>query len=127
LGRHFGKEVIANTTQLPISDPKIETLWLKVYKVDFFFFYRSANLVYKTEQEFIEAIDAIDNGIPQYPGDIKPRYTNRTDLSSRVGALNPAWNQPIDSVAVDVSSFRNRFILADLASHRSRCSREHHL
>lgn len=91
--KHFGKEVIANTTQLPISDPKVETLWLKVYK------------------EFIEALDAIDNGISQYPSDIKPRYKNHTDLSSRVGALNPAWNQPTDSKMVD-SQFERASLLA---------------
>lgn len=54
-------------------------------------------------QEFIEALDGIDNGISQYPTEIKPNYRNRTDLSSRVGALNPAWNQPADSKTVDVS------------------------
>ncbi|KAG6813269.1 hypothetical protein H0H92_012683 [Tricholoma furcatifolium] len=81
--KHFGKEVIANVTQLPSNDEKIETLWLKMYK------------------EFIEAIDAIDNGISQYPNDIKPLYRSRTDLSSRVAALNPAWNQPSDPDTVD--------------------------
>ena len=53
-------------------------------------------------QEFIEAIDGIDNGVPQYPTDIKPRYRSRTDLSRRVGYLNPAWNEPFDSQSVDV-------------------------
>ncbi|KAJ6519849.1 metal-dependent protein hydrolase [Mycena sanguinolenta] len=74
--KHFGKEVIANKTQLPVDDPKVTTLWLKMYK------------------QFIEAIDAIDNGISQYPSDIKPKYKSSTDLSSRVGGLNPVWNQP---------------------------------
>ncbi|KAJ7225485.1 GAMM1 protein [Mycena pura] len=73
--KHFGKEVIANETQLLVEDPKVMTIWLKMYK------------------EFIEAVDAIDNGISQYPSDIKPRYKSSTDLSSRVGSLNPAWNQ----------------------------------
>jgi len=54
-------------------------------------------------QEFIEAIDAIDNGISQYPTEIKPLYRSRTDLSSRVSHLNPAWNQSVDAEAVDVS------------------------
>lgn len=53
-------------------------------------------------KEFIEAIDGIDNGISQYPTDIKPKYRLRTDVSSRVGFLNPAWNEPFDSQAVDV-------------------------
>lgn len=54
-------------------------------------------------QGFIEAIDGIDNGISQYPTEIKPRYRIRTDVSSRVATLNPAWNQSVDAKAVDVS------------------------
>jgi uncharacterized UPF0160 family protein len=56
-------------------------------------------------QEFIEAIDGIDNGISQYPSDIQPKYRNRTDLSTRVGWLNPAWNETVDSQTVDVRPF----------------------
>ncbi|ESK88907.1 gamm1 protein [Moniliophthora roreri MCA 2997] len=81
--KHFGKEVISNVTQLPVDHPNVNILWLKMYR------------------EFIEAIDAIDNGISQYPADLKPRYRNRTDLSSRVAGLNPAWNQSVDSDDVD--------------------------
>ncbi|KAL0951152.1 hypothetical protein HGRIS_007886 [Hohenbuehelia grisea] len=81
--KHFGKDVIANVTQLPVSDPKIDVLWLKMYR------------------EFIEAIDAIDNGISQYDADAKPRYRSRTDLSARVGHLNPWWNESTDAQAVD--------------------------
>ncbi len=55
-------------------------------------------------QEFIEALDGIDNGISQYPNDIHPKYGIRTDLSSRVGWLNPVWNEPFDSQTVDVGS-----------------------
>jgi len=53
-------------------------------------------------QEFVEAIDGVDNGVSQYPRDITPKYRSRTDLSSRVGWLNPAWNEPFDSKTVDV-------------------------
>ena len=66
------------------TDPKIETLWLKIYR------------------EFIEAIDAIDNGVNQYTTDLQPKYRIRTDVSARVGYLNPAWNEPADSATVDV-------------------------
>jgi len=45
-----------------------------------------------TRKDFIEAIDAIDNGISQYSDDIPPRYVNHTTLSARVGHLNPDWN-----------------------------------
>lgn len=81
--KHYGKGIIANRLQVPVDSPKVQLLWLKMYR------------------EFIEAIDAIDNGISQYPTDIKPFYRSRTDLSSRVRHLNPAWNQPVDAEAVD--------------------------
>ena len=88
--RHFGKEIIANRLQLPQTDPKIETLWLKLYR------------------EFIEAIDGIDNGVSQYPTDLAPKYRVRTDVSARVGFLNPAWNESVDSEAVDVRTLSSR-------------------
>lgn len=81
--KHFGKEIIANRLRSSLDDAKVETLWLKLYK------------------EYIEGIDGIDNGVSQYPTDIKPKYRVRTDVSSRVGFLNPAWNEPFDSTTVD--------------------------
>lgn len=54
-------------------------------------------------QDFIEGIDGIDNGVQQYPSDISPKYRVRTDLSSRVGWLNPAWNESADRTSVEVS------------------------
>jgi len=71
--KHFGLEIIENITKLSANDIKI--VYDKVY------------------ESFIEAIDGIDNGIPQYPPDITPNYSVQTDLSSRVGHLNPAWNE----------------------------------
>lgn len=56
-------------------------------------------------QEFIEAIDGVDNGVTQYPKDVSPKYRNRTDLSSRVSWLNPAWNESVDSASVDVRPY----------------------
>ncbi|KAH9982497.1 GAMM1 protein [Lactifluus volemus] len=81
--KHFGREIIANQLQFNLGDPRVDSLWLKLYK------------------EFIEAIDGHDNGISPYPNDIQPKYRNRTDLSCRVGWLNPAWNEPFDSQTVD--------------------------
>lgn len=98
--RHFGKEAISNALQLSLEDPKIHVLWLKLYKV--IIVHYTLYILFISGQEFIEAIDAIDNGISQYPADIKARYRSRTDLSSRVGALNPPWNQPADSKTLDV-------------------------
>jgi len=81
--KHFGKDIISERLKLPINDPTVEMLWLKLYR------------------DFIEAIDGIDNGVNQYPADVQPKYRSKTDLSTRVGWLNPAWNQPSDSKSVD--------------------------
>jgi uncharacterized UPF0160 family protein len=66
-------------------------------------------------------VDGIDNGVNQYPTDLQPKYRVRTDLSSRVGWLNPAWNEPSDSQTYDVSfdlphAVRSR--LTDLSQSR---------
>ncbi|KIJ21724.1 hypothetical protein PAXINDRAFT_165133 [Paxillus involutus ATCC 200175] len=79
--KHFGKEIIASETGA--ESDKVHTLWLKMYKA------------------FIEAIDAIDNGVSQYSSPDPPKYCNQTDLSSRIGWLNPSWNEPADAQAVD--------------------------
>ncbi|KIK71018.1 hypothetical protein GYMLUDRAFT_33124 [Collybiopsis luxurians FD-317 M1] len=81
--KHFGKEIISNETGLPVDHPNVHVLWLKLYK------------------EFIESLDANDNGISQYLSDLKPRYRVRTDLSSRVAHLNPPWNKPLDAQGMD--------------------------
>ncbi|KAF9355024.1 hypothetical protein BGX34_010698 [Mortierella sp. NVP85] len=73
--KHFGKEIIASLLGLSESDAKVELLHNKVY------------------ENFIEALDAGDNGISQYPAEIKPRYRSGTALPQRVGGLNPWWNQ----------------------------------
>ena len=46
---------------------------------------------YKVYENFIEEVDAIDNGISTHDG--LPRYKLTTNLSARVGNLNPAWNE----------------------------------
>jgi len=86
--KHFGKEIIAAQTGVEVDHSNVHVLWLKLYK------------------EFIEAIDAIDNGIAQYPTGERPRYSNRTDLSNRVSWLNPPWNVPTSPQAID-SCFAN--------------------
>ncbi|PZC83013.1 hypothetical protein B5X24_HaOG208880 [Helicoverpa armigera] len=48
----------------------------------------------KVYQNFIEEIDAIDNGVPI--ASEEPRYKIRTNLSSRVARLNPEWNSKQD-------------------------------
>ena len=45
----------------------------------------------KVYENFIEEIDAIDNGISTHEG--LARYKITTNLSSRVGNLNGSWNE----------------------------------
>lgn len=67
----------------PVDDPEVHTIWLQVYK------------------NFIEAVDAVDNGVNQYEDVSAPRYLEHTSLSKRVGTLNPEWNEPSGTDAID--------------------------
>ncbi|XP_041467211.1 MYG1 exonuclease-like isoform X3 [Lytechinus variegatus] len=69
---HFGKQVISTTLDLSPDDPDVTSIYNKVY------------------ENFLQEVDAIDNGINQT--DEKPRYAVTTNLSSRVAHLNPSWN-----------------------------------
>ena len=103
--KHFGKQLIAQALQEKgeKDDAKVEILYKKLY------------------ENFVEALDGIDNGIQQYEGDSKPRYSSRTDLSSRVGhvrargsiiidvglrrrssQLHPSWNEESNDAELDV-------------------------
>lgn len=72
--KHFGREIIHTLVpNLSISD--LETVYQRTYRL------------------FIEAIDGHDNGISQYPSEIKPAYAVTTSLPARVAHLNPSWNE----------------------------------
>lgn len=78
--KHYGKDILAAHLGVPVSDERVELLYQKLY------------------DDFVEAIDGIDNGIPAFPTSAgKPAYTSKTDLSSRVGYLNAAWNEELPS------------------------------
>lgn len=83
--KHFGQEIVATHLKLDASRDAevVNLLWLKLY------------------EDFVEAIDGIDNGISQYPADLKPKYKSRTDLSARVGYLNPSWNEQSNNAELD--------------------------
>jgi len=89
ISRHFGKEVISTVIGEPIDSEVVNTLWLKMY------------------QDFVEAFDGIDNGITQYVSSEPALYRSRTDISSRIGALNPRWNEEYNDQILD-----ERFIKA---------------
>ncbi|GAB4813079.1 hypothetical protein N2152v2_000125 [Parachlorella kessleri] len=73
--KHFGKEVVAAALGLPVDHSDVQTVYLAVYK------------------NFMEAMDAIDNGVNQWDSESGPKYVNNTHLSARVGRLNPDWNE----------------------------------
>lgn len=69
---HFGRQLLAQLTQLKEGDRQLEVLFDKLY------------------ENFVEEVDAVDNGISQYDGEA--RYSVSTTLSARVAHLNPRWN-----------------------------------
>lgn len=71
---HFGREIVSKILELPVGDPITDVVYDKVY------------------ENFVEEIDAIDNGINQYDGE--PRYQISTNISIRVSHFNPQWNEP---------------------------------
>lgn len=79
--KHFGKEIISHV--LSINDSNVDLLYNKVYK------------------EFIEALDANDNGINNYSKDVElnKKFNDRNiTLPSIVSRLNPSWNtDPTDA------------------------------
>ncbi|KAL3499162.1 hypothetical protein ACH5RR_038255 [Cinchona calisaya] len=92
--KHFGKEIIAKELGVAEEHPDVQMLFLAVYK------------------SFMEAIDAIDNGINQYDTDQLPKYVNNTHLSSRVGRLNLDWIDPNQSSEKENEAFERAMILA---------------
>lgn len=81
--KHFGRDVIAENLDLDheADASKIDILYEKLYK------------------DFIESVDANDNGISNYPNDLKPKFNERNfTLAAVVSNFNPSWNtEPTDA------------------------------
>ncbi|XP_030366222.1 UPF0160 protein MYG1, mitochondrial [Strigops habroptila] len=71
---HFGSQILAELLGQPEDGAVVAALYDQLY------------------ENFVEEIDAIDNGIAQAEGE--PRYALSSTLSARVGRLNPRWNDP---------------------------------
>ncbi|XP_026791410.2 mitochondrial import inner membrane translocase subunit Tim17-A isoform X2 [Pangasianodon hypophthalmus] len=69
---HFGHRILSHLTHLAQGNSQLEVLYDKMY------------------ENFVEEVDAVDNGISQYDGEA--RYTVSSTLSARVSHLNPWWN-----------------------------------
>ena len=72
--KHFGMQILSEVISPPYDDDTLRVFYRKVY------------------QDFVEHIDAIDNGIAVSLE--PPRYRITTTLSDRVSYLNPSWNEP---------------------------------
>jgi hypothetical protein len=76
--KHFGREIISEVLRrceaTDVTENFIDICYKKVY------------------QDFMEHIDAIDNGVEV--ADAPMKYRVSTTLSSRVGHLVPQWNEP---------------------------------
>lgn len=92
--KHFGAEIIAKELNVDQEHPDVHRLFLAIYK------------------SFMEAIDAIDNGINQFDTDQPPRYVNNTHLSSRVGRLNLDWTDADQSSDKENEAFERAMALA---------------
>ncbi|CAO4380623.1 unnamed protein product [Caenorhabditis nigoni] len=71
---HYGKDVINQILGGNVSPTMVDLFYHRLY------------------EQFVESIDAIDNGISQYDG--IPRYHSPGNLSSRTGQFNAHWNEP---------------------------------
>ncbi|XP_033120510.1 UPF0160 protein MYG1, mitochondrial-like [Anneissia japonica] len=68
---HFGEDVVAEVLGLSKENARVAAIYDKIY------------------ENFMEEIDAIDNGVSACQ---EPKYIIHTGLSSRVKHLNPNWN-----------------------------------
>lgn len=75
--RHYGKDVI-RTYYPNLSASDLELVYTKLY------------------DRLMEALDAIDTGVEPVPDGVVMRYKDSTGLASRVGRLNPRWNEVVN-------------------------------
>eukprot|EP00878_Enallax_costatus_P019264 GHUV01020320.1.p1 GENE.GHUV01020320.1~~GHUV01020320.1.p1 ORF type:complete len:227 (+),score=47.31 GHUV01020320.1:702-1382(+) len=75
--KHFGKELIASMMKLPLDHPDVQIVYLQVYK------------------NFIESVDAIDNGVKQYDTDAPARSVWVASVPQQTVALAtlPGWTR----------------------------------
>ncbi|KAI5078618.1 hypothetical protein GOP47_0006289 [Adiantum capillus-veneris] len=71
--KHFGLDIVSKEMDVESNHPDVIQMYKALYK------------------NFVEAIDAVDNGVNQYDTDKLPRYVDNTRLSGRVAKLNPDW------------------------------------
>ncbi|TGZ85599.1 metal-dependent protein hydrolase [Ascodesmis nigricans] len=99
--KHFGRAIIAQRLSLPEDHASVELLYQKLYT------------------EFVEALDANDNGISAYPREIEPAFsTGGITLPSLIGAFNPNWNAPVDQAGEDALFEKASKFIGDVFSQK---------
>ncbi|XP_057453552.1 uncharacterized protein LOC130745361 isoform X2 [Lotus japonicus] len=92
--KHFGLEIIAKVLQLDEVHPHVHQLYPAIYR------------------NFIEAIDAVDNGVNQYDVNEPPKYVINTCLPSRIKRLNLDWRDSDQSSDKENQAFHQAMALA---------------
>jgi uncharacterized UPF0160 family protein len=82
--KHFGRRIVAAHLNKPDDEPLVDLVWRRLYV------------------SFIEAVDAIDNGVARFDTTLLPRYEAHTDLASRVGQLNASWLEQLTDAETDL-------------------------
>ncbi|EAR83677.1 melanocyte proliferating protein, putative (macronuclear) [Tetrahymena thermophila SB210] len=104
--KHFGQEIIKNVAQSLIDENKdnlnIE-ITLNQETLD--------SLYQRIYDGFIQGVDGSDNGVEQYPVEVKSAYSNPTQLQQRIGRLNPLWTEKNTDENV---RFRSAMEIADM-------------
>ncbi|KNH06456.1 UPF0160 protein MYG1 mitochondrial [Perkinsela sp. CCAP 1560/4] len=92
---HYGRALIKEFCQqfAPDSAEFIDVLYDKLYK------------------DFIEHVDAIDNGVEQCSGVFEKLYHIPNTLASRIDSLNPRWNEEISDEIANCA-FQKAILLA---------------
>ncbi|KAH1112814.1 hypothetical protein GLYMA_04G232300v4 [Glycine max] len=92
--KHFGLEIIANVLKLHEDHPHVHQLYPVIYR------------------NFVEAIDAVDNGVNLYDLDVPPKYEINTTLASRIKRLNLNWMDSDQSSDRENEAFHRAMALA---------------
>lgn len=83
--RHYGKQVLKQYYPM-LTDELLEVAYNKIY------------------DKLMLALDAIDTGVELAPEGVQLLYRDSTGLASRVGRLNPRWNEVEEDATTGKSS-----------------------
>ncbi|KAF4687237.1 hypothetical protein FOZ60_004205 [Perkinsus olseni] len=90
--KYFGRQMLRSAYGVA-DDRKLDILYKKLYS------------------DFIESVDAIDNGVPI--AEEAARYRVFTDLASRVSRRNPRWNEAEVTPEMEVERFRQAMAICE--------------